>query len=106
MASEIKPIYGTERVQLASVLPLAAPYSAFVFPTTFCNFKCAYCGHSLGFAEMKKQYDFTPEHMTMETYEKTIEQLAEFPQKLKMLSLTGQGEPLLNPHIEIGRAHV
>lgn len=99
MASEIKPIYGTERVQLASVLPLAAPYSAFVFPTTFCNFKCAYCGHSLGFAEMKKQYDFTPEHMTMETYEKTIEQLAEFPQKLKMLSLTGQGEPLLNPHI-------
>lgn len=99
MASEIKPIYGTERVQLASVLPLAAPYSAFVFPTTFCNFKCAYCGHSLGFAEMKKQYDFTPEHMTMGTYEKTIEQLAEFPQKLKMLSLTGQGEPLLNPHI-------
>ena len=42
MASEIKPIYGTERVQLASVLPLATPYSAFVFPTTFCNFKCAY----------------------------------------------------------------
>ena len=99
MASEIKPIYGTDRVQLASVLPLAAPYSAFVFPTTFCNFKCAYCGHSLGFAEMKKQYDFTPEHMTMETYVKTIDQLAEFPQKLKMLSLTGQGEPLLNPHI-------
>ena len=99
MASENQAIYGTERIQLASVLPLAAPYSAFVFPTTFCNFKCAYCGHSLGFAEMKKQYDFTPEHMTMETYEKTIEQLAEFPQKLKMLSLTGQGEPLLNPHI-------
>ena len=48
---------------------------------------------------MKKQYDFTPEHMTMETYVKTIDQLAEFPNKLKMLSLTGQGEPLLNPHI-------
>lgn len=99
MASEIKPIYGTERVKLAEVVPLAAPYSAFVFPTTYCNFKCAYCGHSLGHAEMKRQYDFQPEHMTMETYEKTIEQLAEFPQKLKLLSLTGQGEPLLNPHI-------
>ena len=37
--------------------------------------------------------------MTMETYVKTIDQLAEFPNKLKMLSLTGQGEPLLNPHI-------
>ena len=99
MASEIKPIYGTQRVQLAHVLPLDTPYSAFVFPTTFCNFKCAYCGHSLGLATMKKKYDFSPEHMTMDTYEKTIEQLAEFPQKLKMLSLTGQGEPLLNPHI-------
>ena len=99
MASEIKPIYGTERVKLAEVVPLATPYSAFVFPTTYCNFKCAYCGHSLGHAEMKRQYDFQPEHMTMETYEKTIEQLAEFPQKLKLLSLTGQGEPLLNPHI-------
>lgn len=99
MASEIKPICGIERVKLAEVVPLATPYSAYVFPTTYCNFKCAYCGHSLGHAEMKRQYDFSPEHMTMETYEKTIEQLAEFPQKLKMLSLTGQGEPLLNPHI-------
>ena len=47
MASEIKPIYGTERVHLADVVPLAAPYSAFVFQTTYCNFKCEYCGHSI-----------------------------------------------------------
>lgn len=99
MASEIKPIYGTDRVKLAEVLPLETPFSAFVFPTTYCNFKCAYCGHSLGHQEMKRQYDFVPEHMQMDTYRKVIEQLAAFPQKLKLLSLTGQGEPLLNPHI-------
>lgn len=99
MPSEIKPIYGTERVRLAEVVPLDMPYSAFVFPTTYCNFKCAYCGHSLGHKEMKKQYDFVPEHMTMDTYRLVIEQLQEFPRPLKMLSLTGQGEPLLNPHI-------
>lgn len=99
MGAEIKPIYGTERVKLADVVPLDTPYSAFVFPTTYCNFKCAYCGHSLGHAAMKEQYDFVPEHMTLDTYEKTIEQLTKFPQKLKMLSLTGQGEPLLNPNI-------
>lgn len=99
MPSEIKPIYGTERVRLADVVPLDMPYSAFVFPTTYCNFKCAYCGHSLGHAEMKRQYDFVPEHMTMDTYRLVIEQLQEFPRPLKMLSLTGQGEPLLNPHI-------
>lgn len=99
MASEIKPIYGTERVKLASVLPLPAPYSAFIFPTTYCNFKCRYCGHSLGHKAMKEQYNFTPEHMSMATFRKTVAQLAEFPNKLKMISLTGQGEPLLNPHI-------
>ncbi len=99
MPSEIKPIYGTERVKLAEVAPLEAPYSAFVFPTTYCNFKCAYCGHSLGHKEMKRKYDFVPEHMSMDTYRIVVDQLKEFPQRLKMLSLTGQGEPLLNPHI-------
>lgn len=99
MASEIKPIYGTDRVILADVLPLRTPYSAFIFPTTYCNFKCKYCGHSLGHKEMKRRYNFSPEHMSMDTFYKTVEQLKEFPDKLKMVSLTGQGEPLLNPHI-------
>lgn len=99
MASEIKPIYGTDRVILADVLPLRTPYSAFIFPTTYCNFKCKYCGHSLGHKEMKRRYNFTPEHMSMDTFYKTVEQLREFPDKLKMVSLTGQGEPLLNPNI-------
>lgn len=99
MASEIKPIYGTDRVILADVLPLRTPYSAFIFPTTYCNFKCRYCGHSLGHKEMKKRYGFSPENMSMDTFYKTVEQLKEFPDKFKMISLTGQGEPLLNPHI-------
>jgi len=99
MPSEIKPIYGTERIRLADVVPLDMPYSAFVFPTTYCNFKCAYCGHSLGHKEMKKKYGFVPEHMSMDTYRLAVQQFREFPGKLKMLSLTGQGEPLLNPHI-------
>lgn len=97
--AEIKPIYGLQREKLADNVPLDAPYSAFIFPTTYCNFKCIYCAHSLGHANMKEQYDFVPEHMQMATYIKTIEQLKAFPRKLKMLSLTGQGEPLLNPHI-------
>lgn len=99
MPAEIKPIYGTEREHLADKVPLSAPYSAFVFPTTYCNFKCAYCAHSLGLAEMKKQYGFSPEHMSMDTYRKTVAQFQEFPAPLKLLSLTGQGEPLLSPHI-------
>jgi len=99
MASEIKPICGLTRTKLAEVVPLRTPYSAFVFPTTFCNFKCIYCAHSLGLEKMKEKYDFSRETMNLETYKKTIEQLCEFPDKIKLLSLTGQGEPLVNPNI-------
>lgn len=101
MVSEIKPIYGTERIKLSEAIPLTTPFSLFVFPTTYCNFKCIYCGHSLGLQKMKEKYDFVPQTMSMETYLKIIEQMKEFPDKLKMLSLTGQGEPLLNKELPL-----
>lgn len=99
MASEIKPIAGLNRIKLSDAVPLDTPFSIFLFPTTFCNFKCAYCAHSLGHEGMKEQYGFTPETMSMETFELAVEQLCAFPKKIKQISLTGQGEPLLNPHI-------
>lgn len=101
MASEIKPIYGTDRVKLAQVIPLSTPFSMFVFPSTYCNFKCIYCGHSLGLKKMKQMYDFEPQMMSMKTYNEVISQIKEFPQKLKMLSLTGQGEPLTNKNLPL-----
>lgn len=50
---------------------------------------------------MKEKYDFVPENLSMKTYVKILEQLKEFPNKLKMLSLTGQGEPLLNKNLPL-----
>ncbi|KMT22634.1 radical SAM/SPASM domain-containing protein [Clostridium cylindrosporum] len=99
MASEIKPICGLDRTKLSEVVPLKTPFTLFVFPTTFCNFKCNYCGHSLGFEKMKEKYNFQPETMSLETYKRIIEQVKEFPNKLKMLSLTGHGEPLINKNL-------
>jgi len=99
MKSQIKPICGNERVKLAQVVPLESPFSIFIFPTTYCNFKCNYCGHSLGHAKMRELYGFSPMTMEMPVYRKTIEQIAQFPDRLKMLSLTGHGEPLMNPRI-------
>ncbi len=101
MISEIKPIYGTDRVKLANVIPLSTPFSMFIFPTTYCNFKCVYCGHSLGYSKMKEMYDFIPQNMTIDTYQKIIDQMKAFPNKFKMLSLTGQGEPLMNENIPL-----
>jgi len=99
MKSQIKPICGTERVILAQAVPLKTPFSMFLFPTTYCNFRCNYCGHSLGYKKMKELYDFTPMTMEMPIFVRIVEQIAQFPEKLKLLSLTGHGEPLMNPNI-------
>jgi radical SAM protein with 4Fe4S-binding SPASM domain len=48
---------------------------------------------------MRELYSFIPQNMSMATYFKTLEQLKEFPQRIKLLSLTGQGEPLLNKNL-------
>lgn len=94
--SEIKPLAGLERHPLKKVLPLQTPYAAYIFPTNLCNFRCSYCGHSLGLEAMKKEYDFCAENMSMYTYKRVIDQLKAFPDQLKVISLTGHGEPLVN----------
>lgn len=95
--NKIRPPAGLNRVLLKDCIPLETPFSAYIFPTNRCNFRCTYCAHSLGEKGFRKQYGFSPETMTMDTYRKAVDQLAEFPDKLKTLSLTGQGEPLLHP---------
>lgn len=99
MNSQIKPIGGASRIILSKAVPLDTPLSVYIFPTTFCNFKCSYCAHSLGLEKMKEKYDFKAENMNMDTFNNTINQLKEFSQKIKVISLTGQGEPLINKDI-------
>ena len=99
MTSEIRPICCTERTLLADVVPLRTPYSVYVYPTNCCNFRCTYCAHSMSNEELKKRYYFVKEAMSLPTYLKIIEQLTQFPQIIKLLSLTGVGEPLLHKDI-------
>lgn len=99
MSAEIKPICGLDRVKLADAVPLDTPFSMFVFPTTYCNFKCNYCGHSLGPVRMKEQYGFSPQTMDWDTFSAVVEQAKQFSRPLKLLSLTGHGEPLINPRL-------
>lgn len=99
MESKIQLLAGLDRVLLKDHIPLRTPFSAYIFPTNRCNFRCTYCAHSLGAQGFRDTYGFEPETMTMDTYRAAIDQLTEFPDKLKTLSLTGQGEPLLNPRL-------
>ena len=96
MTSQIKPLGGLERVKLAEAVPLDTPFTLYIFPTTFCNFKCVYCAHSQPTSELMEQYGFSKENMSLETLDNIIVQLKEFPKKLKVISLTGHGEPMLH----------
>lgn len=99
MVAEIKPIYGTQRTRLATAIPLDTPYSIYVFPSTYCNFKCVYCAHMFPPEIIKEKYGLERNNMSLDTFKETIAQIAEFPQPIRLLSLTGQGEPLMNKNI-------
>ena len=90
---ELTPI--TTRTKLIEKLPLDTPFGIHICPSTYCNFKCVYCKHG------SKQEDlgFEKKLMQMECYEKIINQIKDFPAKLKLLNFAWLGEPLLNPHI-------
>lgn len=86
------------RVSLHNQLPLETPFSVHVFPIFVCNFKCNYCLHSLSDEQLQKK-KFKKQRMDFNLYQKGIDDLAGFPQKLKALIFAGHGEPLLHPHI-------
>ena len=99
MSEKNLPLAGLDRVPLREVIPLETPFSVYIYPTNHCNFKCRYCAHSLGKQGFEQQYGFSMESMSMDTYRACIDQLTQFPQRLKTLSLTGQGEPLVHPQL-------
>lgn len=91
-----------KRTPLIEKLPLDTPMGVHICPSTYCNFKCHYCKHSLDTMSdyavgqtgwLKRQF------MDMELYNKIIDQLKQFPHKVKLLNFAWLGEPLLHPNI-------
>lgn len=82
------------RTELWKVIPLSMPFAVHIFPSYFCNFKCAYCIHSLNEKAftgiLKKQM------MSMDIFRQAIDGMREYQGKLKLLNFAGHGEPLLN----------
>lgn len=88
---------GGTRTRLADVLPLRTPYVVQMFPIYACNFRCEYCY----FAVPKEERGFVSDCTVMkyELYEKCVDELARFPDRLKVLRFVGMGEPLLHKRI-------
>ena len=100
--AEIKPFTGVDdRVRLADVVPLNTPFTLNIFPSEVCNFRCIYCAHSLGKDELYKSYGLNNRKMTTETIGLLCEQSKMFPNKYKLVSFMGHGEPLCNKKLPL-----
>lgn len=82
------------RRKLIDALPLDTPFGIHICPTTYCNFKCIYCKQAS--PDMK---DFKKQFMDINLFSLIVEQIKQFPHKLKLLNFAWLGEPLLHPQI-------
>lgn len=98
MKAKIKPRIDLEnRTRLETVIPLRTPFIINIDPSDVCNFQCKFC--PTGDRELMKK---TPGRnhgvMDFELYKKIIDDICEFEDKVKVIRLYKDGEPLLNPH--------
>lgn len=84
-----------DRKKLATVIPLKMPFTLFVDPTNWCNFKCAFCPRNL---DDFQKHAGPFKHMELALFEKIMQDVKAFDGgKLKVLRLFYLGEPLLCP---------
>lgn len=83
-----------ERVRLETVIPLETPFVLQLAVASTCNFRCRYCPCST--PDLLKKNKVRKGIMDFRLYKNIIDQLDEFPQKIRILRLVKEGEPLLN----------
>lgn len=97
MNAEFKPrIDLNNRTKLETVIPLRTPFIINIDPSDRCNFQCKFC--PTGDRELMAN---TPGrnhgNMSWELYTKIIDDICMFEDKVKVIRLYKDGEPLLNP---------
>jgi len=85
---------GGQRTKLADVLPLQTPYIVQIFPIYACNFKCNYCIFSV--PKKDRHFISNTNMMELELLKKSVDEMRQFPQKIKVLRFVGIGEPILH----------
>lgn len=92
---EIKPSFDTNRQVLGKIFPLDTPFNVILDVSEACNFKCNYCFRS---DNDKLHWGYAKDNQIMqwELFSKAVEQMKRFPQRIKQISLSNHGEPLMN----------
>ncbi|MBN3033549.1 MAG: radical SAM protein [Candidatus Saganbacteria bacterium] len=92
--AKIKGKQASQRIRLERAIPLETPLELQLAVASVCNFRCTYCPCSR--LDLLKKYNIKKGVMSFELYKKIIDDLDEFPGKIKVLRLLKEGEPLLN----------
>jgi MoaA/NifB/PqqE/SkfB family radical SAM enzyme len=82
------------RTKLETVLPLATPFVIFIDPSDACNFKCSFC--PTGDSALMKEVGRPLKQMPWSLYTKIIDDACKFEDKVRVIRLYKDGEPLLN----------
>ncbi len=95
MKIEAKDLREKQRQHLPDLIPLPTPYVVYIDPTNKCNFKCTFC--PTADKDLLGKVGRSLDQLKIEDFKKIIADLKMFPQKIKLLSLYKDGEPMLNP---------
>lgn len=93
--AEIKPSYDHNRQVLGKIYPLDTPFNVILDVSEACNFRCEYCFRG---QDDKTKWGYAKEQKIIsdEVFKAAVQQLQQFPQEVKQISLSCHGEPLCN----------
>jgi len=88
-------IHSSDKSVLENAIPLQTPFSTHIDVCSLCNFKCSFCfqADTIG----KKQKGFPHGFMKLDLFKKTVNDLKDFPDKLRKIKIGNHGEPTLHP---------
>lgn len=93
--AKIQPrIYSSDKIKLEDAVPLTTPFSVHIDVCSLCNFKCSFCFQADVMGKKEKNYPHGM--MSKELFMKTVDELKEFPDKIKKIKLGNHGEPTLH----------
>lgn len=100
MKAKIGTRYHADRTALETVIPLSTPFILYLDPSSACNLKCNFCpcgrAHENLWSDEKKN---SVGVMDFDLYKKIIDDCQGFPDKIKVLRLYKEGEPLVNKRL-------
>ncbi len=93
MAAEYRPPFELNRKPLQELLPLNKPLALCIDTSDMCNFKCEFCFQS--------HMSFKGQVMSMELFNKIVEDMKQFDEPFKTVNLYNLGEPLINQNLSV-----